>query len=129
MKKTIGICLFAAIALTVVFMLFTQIESSEARKPEDTQKLQTAQETEQRKEEPGEMPEITESMTVQEPYEYILKETDGVLVVYERDGTTILLETSIKVSNLDPDTQALLQEGVLIRDERELYDLLESYSS
>lgn len=129
MKKTIGICLFAAIALTVVFVLFTQMESSEARKPEDMQQHQTARETEQAQKEPEGQPEITESMTVQEPYEYILKETDGVLVVYEKDGATVLLETNIKVSGLDTDTRFLLKDGVRIRDERELYDLLESYSS
>lgn len=124
MKKTIGICFFAALFLAGAIFLFLQLESSEAKKPED---MPVAEETEQAVQ--TEQPESTESMTVQEPYQYVLKDKDGVLVVYEKDGVTVLLETNIKVSTLEAEKQEMLKQGIFVADEQELYDLLESYSS
>ena len=52
-----------------------------------------------------------------------------MLIVYESDGETVLLETNIRLHGLSDETKALLKEGIPVTDEQELYDFLENYSS
>lgn len=125
MKKTIGICFFAGLLLAGILGAFLFLRGSgETERPEE---LQVAEATEQVM--PTERPEAAESMQVQKNFRYIIREKDGILVVYEKDGKTILLETNIKTEQLDEETKKVFEQGVYIEDERELYDLLESYSS
>lgn len=125
MKKTIGICFFAGILLVLgaggFLFLMGSGEVKEQQEPQIAEVTEQTIETEQ--------PEAEESMKVQEPFRYIIREQDGVLVVYEQDGETVVLETNIKSETLDEETRELFRTGVPILDERELYDLLESYSS
>lgn len=125
MKKTIGICFFAGVLLVLGIGSFLFLNGSGRTK--EQQDMQIAETTEQEAE--PEQPEAEESMKVQGPFQYIIREKDGVLVVYEQDGETVLLETNIKLEALDEETKELFRTGVPILDERELYDLLESYSS
>lgn len=125
MKRTIGICFFAGILLFGILGAFLfRNESDEMERQEE---LQVAEGTEQVM--PTELPEAAESMNVQKAFRYIIREKDGVLIVYEKDGETVLLETNIKVEHLDAEAREAFEQGVFIEDERELYDLLESYSS
>ena len=73
--------------------------------------------------------ELAQSMSIQEPYAYLLREKDGFLAVYGQDGTTFLFETNIRMRSLDEEMQAKVEAGIPFADERELYDFLESYSS
>ena len=129
MKKIIGICLaFVLLGLAVWGVnrfLMPQSDENKQQPAATEEKKHTLETTEVR------LPdtETTESMTVQEPFLYILRETDGMLVVYEQDGTTVWMETGICTEHLEPGVARLFQDGVTVRDERELYDLLESYSS
>lgn len=124
MKKTISICFFAVCLLAGIgsILAFREPRPDGVRqvKPSSEMPDMTA-ETEQ--------PDAAESMTVQKPFHYILREQDGILVVYEEDGETVLLETNINVVHLDERTRGLLVEGIYVESEEELYDLLESYSS
>lgn len=126
MKKTIGICFFAVVLLVLGIGGFLFLNGSGQTK--EQQETQIAEETTEQEGETGQ-PEAEESMKVQEPFRYIIREKDGFLVVYEQDGETIHLETNIKLETLDEEAKELFREGVPILDERELYDLLESYSS
>lgn len=124
MKKTIGICLFTVVLTACVFgslAILNTLTERRQNEPELADATEIGTETE--------MPELAESMQVQKTYRYLLVEEDGVLIVYEKDGKTILLETNIRVHGLDEETQKLLHEGIWITDEEELYDFLESYSS
>ncbi len=124
MKKTIGICLFTVILAVCVFssvVIWNNLSAQRQNNPELADATEMQLETE--------LPELAESMQVQETYRYLLVEENGVLVVYEKDGRTALLETNIKVEGLNEETQKLLHEGIWITDEEELYDFLESYSS
>ena len=80
-------------------------------------------------EETAEPEELAQSMSIQEPYAYLLREKDGFLAVYGQDGTTFLFETNIRMRSLDEEMQAKVEAGIPFADERELYDFLESYSS
>ncbi len=123
MKKTISICLFAALLLAVC--LFAAFYRN--RRPEEALPDATLVATEQATE--SAQPVTAESMQVQKAYRYILRAKDDFLVVYEQDGTTILLETHIHIDELSDETKALLTDGIYVESESELYDLLESYSS
>lgn len=123
MKKTIGICLFTVILTVCIFGSVIIINNLSEQQQNE---MEIAGATEIQTEE---APQLAESMQVQEAYRYLLVEEDGVLIVYEKDGKTVLLETNIKLHGLDEETRQQLHEGIWITDEEELYDFLESYSS
>lgn len=71
----------------------------------------------------------TEIITICEPYTYVIKQKNGVLVVYQSDGVTEFFETNIRIRDLDADMVEKIENGIFFSDDRELYDFLESYSS
>ena len=73
--------------------------------------------------------EVAESMTLQQNARYVIGEADGYVVVYMADENTVYLETNIRLSHLDDAMQEAVKSHIYIRDDRELYDFLESYSS
>lgn len=124
MKKTTGICLFtvliiACVTAGTVFWWNKVPESEPGRVLPEPSEVQIASETE----------ELLASMQTQKSYRYLLVEENGVLIVYESDGETVLLETNIRLHGLSDETKALLKAGIQVTDEQELYDFLESYSS
>lgn len=123
MKKTISICLFAALLLAVCLVAAFYRNGRPEEALPDATLVATEQATE------SAQPVTAESMQVQKAYRYILRAKDDFLVVYEQDGTTILLETHIHIDELSDETKALLTDGIYVESESELYDLLESYSS
>lgn len=124
MKRTMSICLFTVI-LAVCFVggifLWRNTEGNSIKNDELAERTEQMTETQEA--------ELAESMYVQETYRYFLIEENGVLVVYEQDRETILMETNISLHGVDEATHRLLQEGIWLTDEKELYDFLESYSS
>lgn len=124
MKKTISICLFTVILAVCIIGSVILLNTMAERQLEQNK---IADATERQME--TEQPKLAESMQVQEAYRYLLIEENGVLIVYEQDAKTVFLEINIRPHGLDEDTRRLLQEGIWIKDEKELYDILESYSS
>lgn len=123
MKRTIGICLFVivlAAGLVGGWKLWNSMPENNPSRQEIL--IATEDDTEQ-------PPVTAELMIIQEPYLYVLQEKDGVLVVYEHDGETIRMETHIQTHGLDDATKLLLRQGIHVKNDEELYDLLESYSS
>ena len=128
MKRTIGICLFTVffVALTICALLIwrTQSETQHDEYIEETTEgilVSDTSETEQ--------VETAESMAIAEGYRYFLQESDGMLVVYDVSLENVLFETYINTHSLDKATIEQLEKGIYIKDESELYDILESYSS
>ena len=120
MKRTIGICLFAAVMLLVGGLC--------GKTAFDAGRIRTAEGTEAVTEDAAVAQ--TESMQIQKTCRYLLRmDDDGILKVYEADGITLLFETNIRAERLSVQTREQLSDGILVDDERELYDLLESYSS
>lgn len=124
MKRTIGICLFTVILAICVCCSAMFWSTRKERRINTSELADTTQMATEK-----EASELAESMKIQDTYRYLLMEEDGVLVVYEKDGKTVLLETNIPIHGLDEETRKMLQEGIWITDEEELYDFLESYSS
>lgn len=73
--------------------------------------------------------DVRESLNVVEPYEYVLKEENGFVVVYHTDQKTLYASTGILVSELPGELQQEIQEGKYIGSEEQLYNFLENYSS
>ena len=124
MKRMISICLFTviiAICIGVSVKIFDGQVSHSIDNSADAKTTQTVTE--------GEGGQLRESMKIQETYCYLLVEENGSLIVYEQDGKTVFLEIDISLHGLDDTTREMLQKGIWIRDEEELYDFLESYSS
>lgn len=119
MKKTTAICLSVGV-LAASLCLLAVLWPRNDEIPKEVLLAET--ETE-------DAAEYTESMAVKEPYEYLLKSRDGFLVVYEKDGKTLLFETNIRTANLEEELLEKLEPGIGFSNERELYDFLESYSS
>lgn len=121
MKKTISISLFVTILAAGLFTLVIFLLPETDEIPKEVRIAETQTE---------EMPEeYAESMTINEPYEYLIKGKDGFLVVFQKDGKTLLFETNIRISNLDREVVDKLENGICFSTEKELYDFLESYSS
>lgn len=60
---------------------------------------------------------------------YLLKNDNGFVTVYYRDGETVYEYTEIAVDSLPAKLQVQLLNGIEIEKEEALYDFLESYSS
>lgn len=62
-------------------------------------------------------------------YKYYLIAIDGEVVVYYGDKKTIFDYTGIKTSKLNQKERNALKKGIEVKDEDELYGILENYSS
>lgn len=128
MKKTTSICLFTGmiflLLIMVVYLLITQ-QNTGAKK----QDLAAATEEMSAENDTEESLETTESLAVYEPYAYIIKQKDGILVVYQSDGITEFFETNIRIRDLNEDMVKKLENGIRFSNDQELYAFLESYSS
>lgn len=92
MKRTIGICLFAAVMLLVGGLC--------GKTAFDAGRIRTAEETEAVTEDVAvaQTERTAESMQIQKTCRYLLRmDDDGILKVYEADGITLLLRpTSVR---------------------------------
>lgn len=128
MKKTTGICLFTGmiflLLILVVYLLSIQqnIGIGKENLIASTESISDENDTEQ-------IVRSTEIIAICEPYTYVIKQKNGVLVVYQSDGVTEFFETNIRIRDLDADMVKKIENGIFFSDDRELYDFLESYSS
>ena len=126
MKKTTSICLFTGmiflLLVMVVYLLFTQQDTGEKEQDLAAATEEMPAETDTEKE-----LKTTESLAVYEPYAYIIKQKDGILVVYQSDGITEFFETNIRIRDLNEDMVKKLENGIRFSDDQELYAFLESF--
>lgn len=62
-------------------------------------------------------------------FRYYLLAKNGEVVVYYSDKRTVYEYTGIQVENLTKEDQTELSYGILVTDDKELYSILENYSS
>lgn len=62
-------------------------------------------------------------------YRYYLIAVDGEVVAYYGDKSTVYEYTGIETKNLTQQERKQLKKGVEVKDENELYSILENYSS
>ncbi len=128
MKKTTSICLFTGmiflLLILTVYLLFTQQNAGAGKKD-----ISAATEEILAENDTAENIRTTESIAIYEPYTYVIKQKDGILVVYQSDGVTEFFETNIRVRDLDVGMIKKLENGIFFSNDQELYAFLESYSS
>ena len=111
MKKTTSICLFTGmiflLLVMVVYLLFTQQDTGEKEQDLAAATEEMPAETDTEKE-----LKTTESLAVYESYAYVIKQKDGILVVYQSDGITEFFETNIRIRDLNEDMVKKLENGI-----------------
>ena len=93
----------------VVYLLFTQQDTGEKEQDLAAATEEMPAETDTEKE-----LKTTESLAVYESYAYVIKQKDGILVVYQSDGITEFFETNIRIRDLNEDMVKKLENGTLI---------------
>ena len=93
---------------------------------EKTREYLVSEETEQEEKVTEEELAIT-NMNI--PYEYVIVEEEGYLLVYMQDLETIYMYTNIRLAELSESLQEEIRIGKPFKDLKELYDFLENYSS
>lgn len=61
--------------------------------------------------------------------QFFIKSQNGKIVVYYGDQKTVYEYTEVTVEHLTQYEQLKLEEGIFVKDEEELYSILENYSS
>lgn len=122
MKKTVGICFFAAALVVVGACYFVPSKNNAEQGEKMPQQIQS--ETEEMT-----ALEITESMAPPGNYEYVILVKDDVLVVCRKGEKEIYFETNIRVDELDETVEKKAESGIYFQNEQELFAFLESYSS
>ncbi len=116
MKQKISIC--------ILLLAFTVISASlfgreKKLPPPATQQAQVPEETE-------------ESITVNADGttdEYVLRMSDGRIVVYYGTGSEVYMVTDIIKEDLPADILERLEQGIGFADQKSLFEFLENYSS
>lgn len=125
MKKTVGICFFAAALVTVAVGYCVMFQNkTEQKEKQGSVPQQIQSETEEMA-----AIEITESMAPPGTYEYVVLVKDNRLAVYRKGEKEIYFETNIRVDELDKMAAQKAESGIYFQNEQELYAFLESYSS
>ena len=66
---------------------------------------------------------------VEVPYEFMIVEEEGYLLVYMQDLETVYMYTDIRMNELSEDLQEEIRRGKPFSDLKELFGFLENYSS
>ena len=60
---------------------------------------------------------------------FFLTVADGEVAIYNRSGTKLYEKTGIRVAGLPEDERKKLKEGFVVENEKDLYSILENFSS
>lgn len=138
MNKKISICCFAAVVICIAAVVIVSMQQFGTKElPEspsgqsvdldryaDTDSVRSADT------QAGQEEALEEASAIwQQPFVYMIKSNDGVLVVYEKDENTVFFETDILLEDLEAELQEKVTAGIYFTDEQELYGFLESHSS
>lgn len=132
--KTLRICLavaaVAAAAIFIGFFLFAFQGTSTPKKEQrgvelvETETPGTAETAEDMVPEPE-----TEQVLSDENYEYVLVDHNNYVAVYQLPERTIYEYTDVIMDVLPEETREEIRKGKYLRNEEELYNFLENYTS
>lgn len=122
MKRQISICIFITVIAIILALLYTTIHNQNNDKKEEHLVEVTEQENSEK----------TPSVTISQEYTtyyFYAKDDEGRVSIYDMKSQTLYMETGIETNMLPESVQQELESGIYFKDEMELYDFLESYSS
>lgn len=122
MKRQISICIFLAILVIGLALLYIKLNNENDIMPikenTETQEILTEENTQS----------ITSSNEYTMYYFYA-KNDNGRISIYDVKTQTLYMETGIEIFLLPQEMQKELESGIYFKTEQELFDFLESYSS
>lgn len=122
MKRQISICIFLAIIVIVLTLLYIKFNN-------ETGKNETENHTEQVENATENNTQSITSSNEYVTYYFYAKNDNGRISIYDVKTQTLYMETGIEVGLLTEELQQALESGIYFKTEEELYDFLESYSS
>ena len=122
MKRQISICIFLAIVVIALTLLYIKFSNETARNklPDNTENVEKTTENNTQS-----IISSNEYIT----YYFYAKNDNGRISIYDVKTQTLYMETGIEVGLLTEELQQELESGIYFKTEEELYDFLESYSS
>ena len=122
MKRQVSICIFLAIVVVVLALLYIKFnnEIGKNQTEDNTEKVENYTENN------------TQSITSSNEYitYYFYAQNDnGRISIYDVMSQTLYMETGIEINLLSEEMQEELESGIYFKTEEELFDFLESYSS
>ena len=118
MKRNIGICIFVLFIIAVGVTVLRDnmdADSTRADTNESTQFVDTEA--------------MIKTNAEADNFNYYIGLEDGAIVVFEKDGKTIYLDTDINTSHFPDETIQKLSRKIGYNNLSDVYDFLESYSS
>lgn len=131
--KTWRICLavIAVVAAAIFIGVLVSVQRSSTPQKEqrgvelvETETPQMDNENETVAAEPG-----TADVVVEETYEYVLVDHNNYVAVYQLPERTIYEYTDVIMDVLPEETREEIRKGKYLRNEEELYNFLENYTS
>lgn len=77
----------------------------------------------------GNLEQVIEAIDSNDDSIYLLKSNNGTLCVFLKQTGEMIMNTDTSVSVLPKEDQRLLEQGIEIKNEEELYQALEDYCS
>lgn len=137
-RRTWGITLTVLALAVVAAMVFWYARRDTATPPGEQKgtelvEMIPAKTSPDRVAQPGDVrdisPEEAREEGKEENYEYILRSHDGYVAVYEFPGNEIYEYTDVILETLPEGLQEEILEGKYLKNEEELYNFLENYTS
>lgn len=120
MKRQIIVCVFVFLVSVLFVFVFVKTEKKEHLPGDDTEFEQVKTETENRN---------AVEIANEKDYKYTIVDDEGRLTVYIIKTKQIFLESAIETELLPAEIQEKLKTGIYFKNEKDMYDFLESYSS
>ena len=134
-RRTILMTLAAAVVILLAAMVVLFSRSGSSVSPEDQQGTEFVEQTEEGAGETDfpvpESQEIAaeEGQTENETYEFVLRNYHNYVTIYTLPDDTLYEYTDVILDVLPEETREEIRQGKYLRNEEELYNFLENYTS
>ena len=123
MKRQIGICIILATIVVILALLYIKLinESQLDNRQNSTENSTMITED-----------DSTDSIISNQEYVtyyFYAKNDNGRVSIYDVKSQTLYMETGIEIDLLSEEMRQELESGIYFKNEEELFDFLESYSS
>ena len=125
MKRQVSICIFLAIIVIILALLYIKISNDNRN---DYRIPAEEPETELTELESPDDPSVTISQEYSTFYFYA-KDDEGRVAIYDVKSQSLYMETGIETAGLPENIRKELEVGIFFKDEIELFNFLENYSS
>lgn len=120
MNQKTGICIVLCLAFLLMFGIYCQQRDVTQKQNTQTQQAEASQIS---------MPTAGNPIETPVSCPYIVRLDNDRLVVFQQDGTTVYMQTGIRIENLTQKLREQAKTGIGFSTQESLFEFLESYSS